>query len=291
MVDPASIVIGAAIGGATGAFTKEVWNLGKNWIHSYFKDHRPKAIEKAEQNSLDFLAQLATRVKALEEQGEQQKKVVEDSLNQPDFSILLQKAILSSAQTEDKGKHEILARLVADRLTQDTESLLALCSKQAVDVIPMLNGRQMKILGFLTVIFFIRPQPLPPRDIVDNDTVLNIWYRQWLTTEFSIYQDLVVQSMDYLHLESLSCIKWDPIITRDLGQVLKPKEDTRLKFFDVNAFLKTPLGSKINELWNAGLKRALPTTVGQVIGVYTSDHLLGTVTSFKGFGEAVTIKA
>jgi hypothetical protein len=155
----------------------------------------------------------------------------------------------------------------------------------------MLNGRQMKILGFLTVIFFIRPQPLPPRDIVDNDTVLNIWYRQWLTTEFSIYQDLVVQSMDYLHLESLSCIKWDPIITRDLGQVLKPKEDTRLKFFDVNAFLKTPLGSKINELWNAGLKRALPTTVGQVIGVYTSDHLLGTVTSFKGFGEAVTIKA
>lgn len=161
-MEPLSIaIISGAVGGAAGAFSKEVWDLGKNWLHSYLKDHKPEAIAKAEQNSLDFLAQLAQRVKTLEEQGEQQKKVIEDSLNQPDFSILLQKAILSSAQTEDKGKHEILARLVADRLIQDGESLLALCSKQATDVIPMLNSGQMKILGVLTTIFFIRPKTFP----------------------------------------------------------------------------------------------------------------------------------
>ena len=285
MVDPVSIAIGAAIGGATGAFTKEVWDLGKNWIHSYFKDHKPKAIAKAEQNSLDFLAQLAQRVKTLEEQGEQQKKVIEDSLNQPDFSILLQKAILSSAQTEDKGKHEILARLVADRLTQDTESLLVLCSKQAVDVIPMLNERQIKILAFLTTIFFLRPQPFPPPNIANHNTVLNMWCQQWLERRLTIYQDLVVHNLDYLHLESLSCIKWDPIVSRNLAEILKFETDTKFKF-DVNAFLKTPVGNKINELWNTGLKSALPTTVGQVIGAYTSDHLLGTVTSFDGFGES-----
>ena len=284
MVDPASIAIGAAIGGAAGAFTKEVWDLGKNWIHNYFKDHKPKAIAKAEQNSLDFLAQLAQRVKTLEEQGDQQKKVIEDSLNQPDFSILLQKAILSSAQTDDKGKHEILARLVADRLTQDTESLLVLCSKQATDVVPMLTNRQMKILGFLTTIFFIRPHAFPPLSIIDNDTEFNMWYQQWLTRILIIYQDLVVDNMDYLHLESLSCIKWDPIVSRDLEKILNSKKDTKFKF-DVNAFLKTPVGSKINELWNAGLKSALPTTVGQLIGVYTSDHLLGTVTSLNGFSD------
>ncbi|MCJ7576256.1 MAG: hypothetical protein MUO80_06260 [Dehalococcoidia bacterium] len=284
MVDPASIAIGAAIGGATGAFTKEVWNLGKNWLHSFFKDHRPKAIEKAEQNSLDFLAQLATRVKALEEQGEQQKKVIEDSLNQPDFSILLQKAILSSAQTEDKGKHEILARLVADRLAQDTESLLVLCSKQAVDVIPMLNNRQMKILAFLAAIFYIRPRLFPPPNIPNHSTVLNIWCLQWLEKTLAIYQDLVVHRLDYLHLESLSCIKWDPILSRDLAKILKFESETPKFKFDVKAFLETPLGSKIKQLWNAGLKSALATTVGQVIGVYTSDYLLGAETSFEKFG-------
>jgi hypothetical protein len=284
-MDPLSIaIIGGAVGGAAGKFVEKAWTQGEKWISRYFEYHAPKAIEKAEQNSLDFLAQLAQRVKALEEQGEQQKKVIEDSLNQPDFSILLQKAILSSAQTEDKGKHEILARLVADRLTQDAESLLTLSGKQAVDVIAMLNDRQMKILGFLTTIFFMRPQPFPPPNVSPHPTVLNMIYQQFLTQRLTVYQDLVVHSQDYLHLESLSCIKWDPIVSRDLKDILKLREDIGLKF-DVDAFIKTPVGSKTNVLWNLGLKSALPTTVGQVIGVYTSDHLLGAVTSFEGFGE------
>lgn len=283
-MEPLSIaIISGAAGGVAGVFAKDVWNLGRNWIHSYWQGHEPQAIAKAEQNSLDFLAQLATRVKALEEQGEKQKKTIENSLNQPDFSILLHKAMLSSAETESKGKHEVLARLVADRLTQDTESLLTLCSKQAVDVLPMLNERQMKTLAFLTTIFFVRPQDFPPPNVADHETVLYIWCLQWLERRLCIYEDLVVHNQDYLHLESLSCIKWDSMISRKLENILVFRTDTTFKF-NVKEFLKTPIGTQVNELWNAGLKGALPTTVGQVIGVYTSDRLLGTKTSFDSFG-------
>lgn len=284
MVEPTSIVLGAAIGGVAGKFVEKAWNLGEKWISSYFKDHAPKAKEQAQKNSLDFLSELAKRVKKLEEQGEQQKKIIKNSLNQPDFSVLLQKALISSAQTKNKQKHEILANIVADRLSRESESLLALCGQQAVDIVPLLNSRQMKILAFLTTVFFIRPKVFPPPNIINHDTILNMWYQQWLTDKLRIYGDLTVSNIDFLHLESLSCIKWDTIISRDLGVILNPKPETNFKF-DKNAFLNTTLGKKINELWQLGLKSALPTTVGQIIGVYTSDNLTGEMTSLNGFGE------
>ena len=82
MMDPGSIAMGAAIGGVAAKFVDKAWNQGEKWITDYFKDHEPKAVERAQQNSLEFLNELAKRVKTLEEQGKQQKKVIEDSLNE-----------------------------------------------------------------------------------------------------------------------------------------------------------------------------------------------------------------
>jgi len=42
MVDPTSIIIGAAIGGAAGKFVEKAWNLGEKWISSYFKTTHQK---------------------------------------------------------------------------------------------------------------------------------------------------------------------------------------------------------------------------------------------------------
>ena len=124
-MEPLSIaIISGAVGGVAGKFVGKVWDSGQKWLSRYFQDHAPKAREEAEQNSLDFLNKLAERVKTLEEQGNQYKKTIEDSLNHPDFSVLLQKAMISSAQTEDKQKHEFLARLVSDRLSQMNRKFL-----------------------------------------------------------------------------------------------------------------------------------------------------------------------
>ena len=76
-----------------------------------------------QQNSLGFLSELAKKVKDLEEKGEQQRKIIDESLNQPDFAALLQKAMVHSALTEDKQKQELLAQLVANRLSGETESM------------------------------------------------------------------------------------------------------------------------------------------------------------------------
>ncbi len=281
-MEPLSIiVISAAVGGIAGKFVEKAWQSGEKWISGYFKDHAPKAREEAEQNSLDFLNQLAERVKTLEQEGEQQRKVIEDSLNHPDFSVLLQKAIISSAQTDDRRKHELLARLVSDRLTKEPESLFALSSKLACDAVSMLNVRQMKILGLLTNLFFVRPHPFPPLEIPKE--IFNIWFVQWLEQRLNVYEDLTLNNLDFLHLESLSCIRVS-IGSRDLQKILSPPKESDLTF-DYQEFSATELGKKIKELWASGLKHALPTTIGQLIGTYVSDMLTSTTTSFEGWGE------
>lgn len=281
-MEPLSIIlISAAAGGVAGKFVDKAWEAGEKWISSYFKDHAPRAREEAEQNSLDFLNQLAERVKTLEQQGEQHKKTIEDSLNHPDFSVLLQKAIISSAQTDDKQKHELLARLVSDRLTKGSESLFALSSKLACDAVSMLNVRQMKILGLLTSLFFVRPHPFPPPEI--QKEILNIWFTQWLTQRLYIYRDLNLTDLDLLHLESLSCVRVS-IGSHSLQKILTPTQESSVAF-DYKAFSDTEVGKKVEELWKAGLQHATPTTVGQVIGTYASDMLTNTTTSFDGWGE------
>ncbi len=285
-MEPLSIaIISGAVGGAAGAFSKEVWGLGKNWIDTYFKNHAPKAIEKAEQNSLDFLAQLAQRVKILEEQGGKQRKSIEDSLNQPDFSALLQKAMISSAQTEDKQKHELLARLVADRLTKQSDSLFSLTSQVACEAVSGLNIKQMKILGTLATIFFVRPSPFPSSDVVHHNGVMSLWWSQWLEGRLKVYQDVTPITMDFLHLESLSCVKYDTIASRQLERILKFPEESGLKF-DYKVFSKTDTGRAMIKIWKSGLEHALPTTTGILIGIYVSDMLLNTTTSFDGWGES-----
>jgi len=282
-MEPLSIIaISAAAGGIAGKFVEKAWDSGAKWLSNYFKDHEPKAREEAERNSLDFLSQLAERVKLLEHQKEENTKLIEDSLNHPDFSVLLQKAIISSAQTNNKQKHELLARLVSDRLTKEPESLFGLSSKLACDAVSMLNVRQMKILGLLISLMAVRPRPFPPPQVTKE--IFDIWFVKWLEERLYVYQDLTFNNMDFLHLESLSCVKWDPIVSRKLNKMLSPSEETGFTF-DYKVFSGTLVGRKIEELWKLGLNHAIPTTVGQVIGIYVSDMLTNTTTSFDGWGE------
>ena len=67
MADPFSLVaLGAAVGGAAGKFVEKAWDSGEKWIKSYFKNHHEKAQEKAKENTVSFLDDLAQRIKLLE---------------------------------------------------------------------------------------------------------------------------------------------------------------------------------------------------------------------------------
>jgi hypothetical protein len=279
MSDPVTMaIIAGAAGGGTSKLIEKVYNSGEQWIKSYFKNHDIKAEEEAQNNKNEFLNYLAEKIKVLEESSQIMKEKIDTALEKPDLAIMLRRAMLTAAQTKSKEKHEILARLVADRLTVESESILALASKIACDAIAYTNMRQLKILGLHANLVYIRPHPYPPTGISkDEFTEAAI---KILNKQFEPFLDLDIKEIDFLHLESLSCIKWESFIERDLAKAFSRNDF----LFDLQKYEKTEYGEIIMKLWkDKGLQTILLTTVGQVIGIYVSDILSKKNTQFVGW--------
>lgn len=277
-MEPLSIIaIGAAVGGAAGKFVEKAWDSGEKWIQSYFKDHKEVAQQKATDNTMDFLNELAQKVKHLEDSKQIPKDKIESAQDHPDFSAMLQKALLTSAQTDSKDKHIILARLVSERLKSEPESILALGSKMACDAISYATVNQLFILGLAVVFYGIRPNPFPPIGV--NETNFQEYMNGWLTQRLKPYEKIVFKQIDITHLESLSCLKVNTFIGRGLNDMFK--KDNLVYDFEKMADIQ--LRDKMKKIWNDGLQKIDLTTVGQIIGVSVSDLLTNTNTTFDGW--------
>lgn len=278
-MEPASLIaLGAAIGGASGKFVEKAWDSGEKWILSYFKDHKENAQKQATENSKDFLNELAQRVKQLEDQKTISKEKINQAQDHPDFSAFLQKALLSSAQTDSKDKHKLLARLVSERMTSEPESVFSLASKMACDALSFASTNQIMLLGFVTNLYGIRPHPFPPVGLQPEQ--FQDWMDYWITQRLSPYKNLTVGKQDLNHLESLSCLKINQFVGRDINQIYTVGDFK----FDFNILKDIILKEKIKQLWDGSRLQTIDlTTTGQIIGVMASDMISNTKTNFDGW--------
>jgi len=279
-MEPLSIVaISAAVGGAAGKLVEKAWDSGERWLASYFKDHHPKAQETARENSLKFLSDLAQRVHQLEEDAKDNdriKRQIESALGDPDFSALLKDALIASSRTGNEDKHKILARIVSERLRCQSEGLVALTSTLACDAVKYLTPKQMRFLGITTFVYSIRPSPFPPTIPPEEFAQ---WYVKWLTRFLSLH--LPIESLthlDFTHLESVSCIKYEPFIGRDLRKILSPSAEAGYDWPFDDFIQNNPFGKQLYELWKNGMQQTALTTRGQLIGIYVHDELTKTKT-------------
>ncbi len=270
------MTIGAAVGGAAGKLVEKIWDSGEKWLQSYFKDHKVAAQEKAEVNTMDFLNELAIRVKQIEDSKQISKERIESAQDHPDFSAMLQKAILTSAQTDNKNKHIILARLVSERLKSEPESILALSSKMACDAISFVTVNQLMLLGLAVNLYYIRSNLFSPLEI--NKTNYQLFMDNWLIRRLKPYQTIKYRDIDLIHLESISCLKINLLISRRLNELFK--KDSLV--YDFDKMKDVPLRDSVKKIWE-NLQKVDLTTVGQIIGVSVSDLLMGTNTEFKGW--------
>lgn len=276
-MEPLSIIlISAAVGGAASKFVEKAWDSGEKWIQSYFKDHKEAAQQKATDNTMDFLNELAQKVKQLEDSKQIPKEKIESAQDHPDFSVMLQKALLTSAQTDSKDKHIILARLVSERLKSEPESILALSSKMACDAISYATVDQLMILGLAVNFYTIRPNPYPPMGI--NESNFQDWMDNWLTKRLKPYQAIKYRAIDITHLESLSCLKVNAFIGRGLNKMFKKDNFV----YDFEKMKDLQLKDSMKKVWEEFQKIDL-TTVGQIIGISVSDLLTKTNTTFIGW--------
>lgn len=273
MAEPLSLIaLGAAIGGGAGKFVERAWDSGEKWLSSYFSNHQEKARQKGQENSLSFLTDLARRLERLEAEKRLSSEKIATAQEHPDFSVVLQKALLSSAQTESKDKHQLLSRLVAERIASAPESLMALASKMACDAISYTTINQLNIMGLATNIMYISP----------NGKLDEQQYFHWLQTRIGPFLGTKATVLDYTHLEALSCLKYESFLTRDLKQTLT--NNAGQINFNFDAFKVSPLGLFLTDIWEKqGLKSVQLTSVGQIIGVMVSDQTTGTTTNMTGW--------
>ncbi len=280
MTDPMSLIaLGAAVGGAVGKFTEKAWDQGEKWITSYFKDHGQKAQEKAKENSLAFLGDLSQRLKIVEKQNQENSQEIQDALSHPGFSILLQKAMLASAETDSKEKHEILSRLIADRLTKDSESIHALTSKMATDAISNMTTNQLNLLALNMNLRYIVPSEIP-EDKIENQEKFDKFAENWIKARVEKLANLQFSNLDLEHLEALSCLTNMRLGSSGLKQIFENKFSKTSKFkFDYEKFIDSDLGKAIKAHWENGLQSAILTSVGQLIGIYATEMITGSSTN------------
>lgn len=265
------VALGADVGGAAGKFVEKAWDSGEKWISTYFANHHGKSQEKARENSLSFLTDLASRVEFLEKSKTITPEQIISSQEHPDFSVVLQKALISASQTENKEKHQLLSRLVAERMKSAPESLLALTSKMACDAIACTTSNQLNLLGLIANIMYIGP----------SSKLSNEQYTGYLQARLRPFSEVRPENLDYVHLEALSCLKFEPFLTRDLKKILTDKNQGE---FDFDAFKEQPLGKSLTESWEKHhLKSTQLTSIGQMIGVMVSDQVTGAATNMSGW--------
>ena len=105
MSDPIStILIAGAAGGGAGKLVEKTWEFGEKLLATRFKDHYPRAVEKAKDNSRDFVNKLAVKVAQLEEQQQVDRAIIDRALDEPSFGVILQKALIGSSQQYCAGQ-------------------------------------------------------------------------------------------------------------------------------------------------------------------------------------------
>lgn len=261
MSDP--ITIATASGIASGLAT--FWSMEASaWIKSYFVDHHPTAIEKAQQNSSEFLIELSNRVSQLENKGVDLKNILED----PEFSSILQNAVLASAQTDSKEKHILLADIVKQRLEAEPDSLISLATKIAVDTVSKLNHKQLLILELIAEITCLRH--------IFNQRISFEVYSKYFENRFERYQNLPFSHGDIFYLMNIGCLS-ERLKTEgsiNFVNVIKDEVMFSVGIFELDdAFFSDGLANRIKIFWDENLLHHLKlTTVGKLVALTTINH-------------------
>ena len=221
------------------------WPLGKKWIDSFFKDHNPKAVEKGIANSQDFLDQLAVKVYQLEEQQQVDRAVIDRAIEELSFGLILQKALIGSAQTESPEKHGLLAELVAMKLNAAEETVRSVVAPLACDAITHVTHNQLKILGIQAALTVIHPS----FDQGSFKTGHLLGYcNAWLSARLDPFTDTQARRIDLLHLESLSCVAILELAEYPLANKLEFWKCDGFQF-TVDLLYQLPIGEKDRAWW------------------------------------------
>jgi len=262
MSDPISIIaLGAAVGGAAGKLAEKAWDNGQRWLKERFGSYDHDVQEKAQLNAAHFIEHLAKRVELLEKETLGHGLLLENVVSHPQFSVLLQKSLLNAAQTDDETKQDLLAELVAARLTSNHETTFSLASQLASDAIAHSTKQQLQLMALSFFVQQVRPKhPLSATD-----------YRRWLEVWLKPFEYFEFVENDALHLVAIACASYDPASERDLTLLLQMKGGTNHLKTDLTDLIEVEV---LQMQWVFGLSGVFLTSVGSIVGGLALDQMI-----------------
>ena len=295
------IIIGSAIAGVAGEVAKAIYrSTAQRWVDRYFDRHAPKAYAAAETNTVEFLARLASRLENLEGAAatdDQTIAGIQAALDEPDVAFAFRQAILAGARTSSRERHEILARVVAKRLTADLHSTKAVASNRAIEVVQGLSVVHLDVLGLLAAIHAVRPTHLIPPDVLDAEQRVDwsdeartvgeaqaLSYASWFREQIALYPLPLPPAEPILaHLSASSCLLVERKVRRKFIRAAWPRRrpglgDVNTPFYSAlsyhlgiveHEFVDQNL--RFSEIWEQDLQHGLPTPTGLILGLAVHD--------------------
>ncbi len=270
-MDPnTALVVGGAISGAAGALVQQTLTSGGAWLKERFAGHQPAAMQHAVVNVNDFLNELGARIQKMEESNLALRERIASAMEHPDYSVLMQRAVLAAAQTDERDKHILLAQLVSERLRVDEDTTLARTSHLACEAIADLTGKQLKILGFL---YTLEAGHFPPRSSPSSPGLLRMLEQQWAQLTLKPYADLDCDQGDRRHLVSARCLggRFGGFLVPSLDSMLKAATSSDFPYGD---FVSTDFGAQLQAVYEGQKLNGMElTSAGSLIGMLVADQL------------------
>lgn len=201
---------------------KSIQLLAQSYNQSMYP-YAEKAFGKFRLNAQSFLTLLNSQLEQLSQDEL-------DKFSEADVQMALHNAIQGAGRTNSAKVHEILGRLIADRVQKPKQKIVELAINESIEVAAKLDGNLIKMLGFSFL--FSRTKYM----LVLNQRML----AEKLILAINEFKNLDITSSKFEYLEAISCGKVLQFISNGLVNILLNNYP--------NLFLKKITSAQIDEL-------------------------------------------
>lgn len=275
-----TLIISSAVGGAAGGFVKELASNGVTWLVDLVSAHSPEVQRQAKQNTERFLDRLANRVERLEKELPTEKeRVFQDALSHPGSAMLISDAMRGAATTDSDDRHELLAELIAQRLSSGADDMIALAGQSACGLVNCLSTRQIRLLAVMVTLHSVRPMTkLKLATEEEAKTFAKNWWKGSLIPLMDDFDFKSITQIDLDHLNALGCLRIS-VGTKNLMTLLSHGITENTIRFVESDLGDTKWFEVLKGKFGEGIDHCSLTSTGSLIGILRRDAKLGTKTT------------
>ncbi|WP_367872334.1 LPO_1073/Vpar_1526 family protein [Luteolibacter sp. Populi] len=278
-------LIAGVIGGFGGKSAEVLWGGGAKLLG--LRKHLQKAEENAIVRAGAMLELLSSRIQRLENEAQLNREFIEGAFDEPDLAKLLKQAMQAAASTPSNEMHEILAALVAERITTPHQSSEAILCGLACTAISQATPLHVQLMGSMATIALTDPILLE-KPLMKDDRPYLEELRAWFEVNMSGFPELCASPLDIDFMRVINCVSDSGVQTARVNKTPRGIA-TVITFagYDVplRDFEQWPGGSNMRDFLYMPSSSARLTPVGQVIGSLVVNLRRGTRITYKDFDD------